>query len=515
MAGTFYSSYLEVNRETTGAIRWLPMCAEVDSIMANKDLFDQYGIALPTNYSEFVAAIDAFEAVGIKGFQTDWKYDYSCLETMQGCAIPELMSLEGTLWRMEYESESGDQVGLDDVVWPRVFEKYEQFLKDVRFQQGDEELQFSATMEPFYQGKTAMVRNTAALADIITQERGINCVMLPYFGETSKDNWLLTYPMCQLAVSNTVAQDKAKEDAVIEILMAIFSDEGQKHVAAGTSVLSYNKEVKITPTSSLQYVQDCVSSNHLYMRLASTEVFGISQDVGHKMMTGEYDAKAAYDAFNERITNYADPDAVEVMFTQRAAYSNEFTDHGSAAASSLMNTIRDSMEAEIAIGYSPVASTSIYAGDYTMQQAKWVLTARNSVYQGEYTGEEVWRFMDWLVNVKEDGSNPILHRNLMPVTSGIEYTVTEYERGKFRLEEVTVNGEPLDYGAVYTVLLVGADTFLEHETFCNCPMPDDLKEKRQAYLISDFSSQECMQEALTKTGQFLEPTEYVTVLHGN
>ena len=515
VAGTFYSSYLEVNRETTGAIRWLPMCAEVDSIMANKDLFDQYGIALPTNYSEFVAAIDAFEAVGIQGFQTDWKYDYSCLETMQGCAIPELMSLEGTLWRMEYESESGDQVGLDDVVWPRVFEKYEQFLKDVRFQQGDEELQFSVTMEPFYQGKTAMVRNTAALADNVTQERGINCVMLPYFGETSKDNWLLTYPMCQLAVSNTVAQDKAKEDAVIEVLMAIFSDEGQKHVAAGTSVLSYNKEVKITPTSSLQYVQDCISSNHLYMRLASTEVFGISQDVGHKMMTGEYDAKAAYDAFNERITNYADPDSVEVMFTQRAAYSNEFTDHGSAAASSLMNTIRDSMEAEIAIGYSPVASTSIYAGDYTMQQAKWVLTARNSVYQGEYTGEEVWRFMDWLVNVKEDGSNPILHRNLMPVTSGIEYTVTEYERGKFRLEEVTVNGEPLDYGAVYTVLLVGADTFLEHENVCYCPMPDDLKEKRQAYLISDFSSQECMQEALTKTGQFLEPTEYVTVLHGN
>ena len=515
VAGTFYSSYLEVNRETTGAIRWLPMCAEVDSIMANKDLFDQYGIALPTNYSEFVAAIDAFEAVGIKGFQTDWKYDYSCLETMQGCAIPELMSLEGTLWRMEYESESGDQVGLDDVVWPRVFEKYEQFLKDVRFQQGDEELQFSVTMEPFYQGKTAMVRNTAALADDLTQERGINCVMLPYFGETSKDNWLLTYPMCQLAVSNTVAQDKAKEDAVIEILMAIFSDEGQKHVAAGTSVLSYNKEVKITPTSSLRYVQDCISSNHLYMRLASTEVFGISQDVGHKMMTGEYDAKAAYDAFNERITNYADPDAVEVMFTQRTAYSNEFTDNGSAAASSLMNTIRDSMEAEIAIGYSPVASTSIYAGDYNLQQAKWVLTARNSVYQGEYTGEEVWRFMDWLVNVKEDGSNPILHRNLMPVTSGIEYTVTEYERGKFRLEEVTVNGEPLDYGTAYTVLLVGADTFLEHENFCNCPMPEDLKEKRQAYLVSDFSSQECMQEALTKTGQFLEPTEYVTVLHGN
>ena len=515
VAGTFYSSYLEVNRETSGAIRWLPMCAEVDSIMANKDLFDQYNIPLPTNYSEFVAAIDAFEAVGIKGFQTDWIYDYSCLETMQGCAIPELMSLEGTQWRMAYESETEDsQVGLDDTVWPKVFEKYEQFLKDVRFEQGDEELTFSVTMEPYYQGMTAMIRNTAALADTITVEMGINSVILPYFGQTSEDNWLLTYPMCQVAVSKQVEEDEAKREAVMEVLMAMFSEEGQKHVAAGTSVLSYNKEVNITPTDSLRYVQDCINSNHLYMRLASTEVFGISQDVGHKMMTGKYDAKAAYDAFDQQITHYADPDAVEVMFTQKTAYSNEFTEHGSAAASSLMNTIRSSMEADLAIGYSPTVSTSIYAGDYTLQQAKWVLTARNSIYQGEYTGEEVWRFMDWLVNVKADGSNPIQHRNLMPVTSGIEYTVTEYERGKFRLEEVTVNGQPLDKNCTYTLLLVGADTFLEHENFCNCPMPADLKEKRQAYLVDDFSSQECMQEALEKTKQFLEPTEYVTILQG-
>ena len=515
VAGTFYSSYLEVNRESSGAIRWLPMCAEVDCTMANKDLFDQYGIPLPTNYAEFVAAIDAFEAVGIKGYQTDWDYDYTCLETMQGCAIPELMSLEGTQWRMAYESETADsQVGLDDTVWPKVFEKYEQFLKDVRFEQGDEELTFSVTMEPYFQGKTAMVRNTAALADNITVEGGINSVILPYFGQTSEDNWLLTYPMCQVAVSKQVEEDEAKREAVMEVLMAMFSEEGQKHVAAGTSVLSYNKEVNITPTDSLRYVQDCINSNHLYMRLASTEVFGISQDVGHKMMTGEYDAKAAYDAFDQQITHYADPDAVEVMFTQKTAYSNEFTEHGSAAASSLMNTIRESLGDQIAIGYSPVASTSIYAGDYTLQQAKWVLTARNAIYQGEYTGAEVRRFMDWLVNVKEDGSNPIPHRNLMPVTSGLAYTVTEYEQGKFRLEKITVDGKPLDDDATYSMLLVGADTFLEHETFCNCPMPEDLKAKREAYLVSDFSSQECMQEALEKTGQFLAPSEYVTIRQG-
>ena len=169
VAGTFYSSYLEVNRESSGAIRWLPMCAEVDSIVANKDLFDQYNIPLPTNYAEFLAAIEAFEALGIQGFQTDWQYDYTCLETMQGCAIPELMSLEGTQWRIAYESGDPDTpVGLDDQVWPKVFEQYEQFLKDVHFQPGDEELDFTPVTVPYREGKTAMVRDTATFAQSLS-----------------------------------------------------------------------------------------------------------------------------------------------------------------------------------------------------------------------------------------------------------------------------------------------------------------------------------------------------------
>ena len=40
--------------------------------------------------------------------------------------------------------------------------------------------------------------------------------------------------------------------------------------------------------------------------------------------------------------------------------------------------------------------------------------------------------------MKDNGANPIRHRNYMPVTSGMEYKVTEYEQGKFRLEELTI-----------------------------------------------------------------------------
>lgn len=514
VAGTFYSSYLENNREESGAIRWLPMCAEVDSIVANKKLFDQHDIKLPTNYSEFTAAIDAFEQLGIKGFDTDWYYDYTCLETMQGSAIPELMSLEGTSWRRAYESETeGNQVGLDDVVWPVVFEKYEQFLKDVHFKKGSEEQQFTVTTQPFLDGKTAMIRNTAAFADSVTLENEkVEAVMLPYFGKTSEDNWVLTYPMCQVAVSEKVAEDPAKEEAINEVLMAIFSAEGQKHVAAGTSVLSYNKEVKITQSNSLAYIQDCIASNHLYQRLASTEIFGISQDVAHKMMTGKYDAKQAYDEFNRQITQYVDPDAKEILFTQKIAYSNDFGEHGSAAASSLMNTLRQFENDDIAIGYASVASSSIYEGEYTLQQVKWVMTFRNAIYRGDYTGKEVRRIMEWLVNIKEDGSNPVHHYNQMPVTSGLEYTVQELEKGKYELKDISIQGEPLDENRTYSLMMVGVDTYLEHPTFCNCPMPEDIKEKREDDFVTDYSSQEAVTEVLRNTQQFAQPSDYVTIV---
>ena len=60
--------------------------------------------------------------------------------------------------------------------------------------------------------------------------------------------------------------------------------------------------------------------------------------------------------------------------------------------------------------------------------------------------------------------------------------------------------------------MAGGDSLREVVTFCYCRMAVDLKSKREVYLVSDFSSQECMEEALAKTKQFLEPTEYVTIL---
>ena len=60
--------------------------------------------------------------------------------------------------------------------------------------------------------------------------------------------------MFQVAVSNKVKQDTAKEKAVMDILNAMFSKEGQMKAASGRSFLSYNKTVDVQLSDELKYI---------------------------------------------------------------------------------------------------------------------------------------------------------------------------------------------------------------------------------------------------------------------
>ena len=95
LASTYYGSYLDSYTYDDGSVNWLPTCAEVDGIIINKTLFDEYNVRVPTDYASFVAACEAFEAVGIRSFVSDFSADYTCMEVLQGASIPVLQSIEG------------------------------------------------------------------------------------------------------------------------------------------------------------------------------------------------------------------------------------------------------------------------------------------------------------------------------------------------------------------------------------------------------------------------------------
>ena len=345
--------------------------------------------------------------------------------------------------------------------------------------------------------------------------------MLPYFGETESDNWVLTYPMCQLAVSKHVEEDATKKKAIMKVLEKIFSEEGQEKLSSGASVLSYNKNINLEPGKPFEKIMDCIEGNRLYMRLASTEFFSISKTVVRKMLNHcsgyngtVYTWQQAYTEFNERLTAVQQSSTPTAVFTQANAYSSEFGEHGIPAASSVMNTMRQGNECEIAIGYSPLVSAPVFAGDYSQQQLTWLLTTKTGGYTAEYTGAEIISFMEWLVGVKEDGSNPVRNYYVLPVTSGMEYTVKDNGSGKFTLLNVTVGGQPIDEEKVYKVMTLGDDSYITDPAYCNCPMPQDLKEKRTAISGNNINILlNCLIkiEELYGMKQLLGPEQYITI----
>ncbi|MGN1140738.1 MAG: ABC transporter substrate-binding protein, partial [Oliverpabstia sp.] len=230
LASTYYGTYLDSYTYDDGTVNWLPACAEVDSFIINETLFEEYNVPVPTDYESFIAACEAFEKVGIKGYVSDFVSDFTCMEVLQGMSIANLLSMEGREWRQQYESGSTNQ--LSEEVWMPVFEKFFDMAEKVGL--GEEaEMVNRIPKEMFTEGKAAMYRGTGA--DVITfPGRGEDKVsLLPYFGDKESENWYLTYPAFQVAASNKGMDDPEREKLILDIMTAMLNQEGQEKISYG------------------------------------------------------------------------------------------------------------------------------------------------------------------------------------------------------------------------------------------------------------------------------------------
>lgn len=291
-AGAIYDSYLTSFTNEDGSVNWLPMCADVHGFIADKALFDKYNIPLPTDYESFVSACQAFEQVGIRGYVSDFSYDYTCMETLQGLSIPKLTSEEGRKWRTSYsDPASTDHVGLDDVVWPVVFEQMEQFIKDANLTPDVLELDYDPVIQMYTNGEAAMISGSSARVQEF-RDQGIDTVLPPYFDQ-SGEQWLMTTPYLQVALNRNLENDEARREKAMKVLDVMISEEGQTILPTGDDVLSYSQDVGIHLTDSLENLRPLIEQNHMYIRIASNDFFAQSKDVVSKMITGEYNAQQA------------------------------------------------------------------------------------------------------------------------------------------------------------------------------------------------------------------------------
>ena len=123
VASSYYDIYLENYKTSEGKVFWVPMSGTVDGIVANKELFEQYNIPVPSDFDSFISACQAFETYGIRGYSIDLSIDYNALHLLQGMGIESLSSVDGIIWRKDYDDGKTNQ--LDSRVWLPAFEKLE------------------------------------------------------------------------------------------------------------------------------------------------------------------------------------------------------------------------------------------------------------------------------------------------------------------------------------------------------------------------------------------------------
>ena len=460
-AGAVYNTYLNSFKNEDGSVNWLPVCADAHGFVVNRSLFEQYGIPLPTDYESFVSACQAFEKVGIRGFTADYTYDYTCMETLQGLSAAELTTTEGRKWRTAYsDPASTARVGLDDTVWPGVFERMAQFIQDTHLTADDLENTYDDVTGMFRNGEAAMYFGSSAGVKVF-QDEGIDTIFLPFFSQNG-EKWIMTTPYFQIALNRDLEQDTARREKAMKVLNVMLSEEAQSRIVAdGQDLLSYSQNVPLRLTEYMKDVRDVVEENHMYIRIASNDFFAVSKDVVSKMIAGEYTAQQAYRAFNARLLAEDTPADEEIVLTSGKSYSNVFHANGGSASFSVMaNTLRGVYSTDVLLATANSFTGSVLQADYNKKMAASMIMPNGLMSrQRTMTGAELKETVRAFVEGCEGGFVPF-NRGSLPVVSGIAVEVKE-AGGSYTLTGITRNGQPLGDDDTVTVTCLAAENQME------------------------------------------------------
>ena len=460
-AGAVYNTYLNSFKNEDGSVNWLPVCADAHGFVVNRSLFEQYDIPLPTDYASFVAACQAFEAVGIRGFTADYAYDYNCMETLQGLSAAELTTTEGRKWRTAYSDPASTvRVGLDDAVWPGAFERMAQFIQDTHLTADDLALTYDDVTGMFRNGEVAMYFGSSAGVKMF-QDEGIDTIFMPFFCQNG-EKWIMTTPYFQVALNRDLEQDTARREKAMKVLNVMLSEEAQNRIVAdGQDVLSYSQNVPLRLTDYMKDVRDVVEENHMYIRIASNDFFAISKDVVSKMIAGKYTAKQAYRAFNAQLLAEEEPAADEPVLTSGQSYSNVFHENGGNAAFSVMaNTLRGVYGTDVLLATANSFTGSVLKADYNQKMADSMIMPNGLMSrQRTMTGAELKETVRAFVEGCEGGFVPF-NRGSLPIVSGIAVEVKE-NNGSYTLTGITRNGQPLRDDDTITVTCLATSKQME------------------------------------------------------
>ena len=446
----YYSYALQYYKNSKNEIQWLPICGMPQTIIANKTLFEQFGIKIPENYKEYAQACQQFYDNGIKPYSLDLAEDWSAHEVIQTGAIGEFMSLDGIKWRSSAESSSGD-IAFDDTLWERIFSETNTFLKDSHFTKDDISVDINTATQRFLEGKAAMFHGYPALMQEYQEQMDAELTRIPFFSQISDESFINMTPSLNIAFNKDLEKDQEKLDLAFDVLDRMISKEGQTLIAEGKGVISLNVDVP-NMMEDVPGLEDEINNNSVYIRYSAQKSFDASLKAVHGLLSGEMDETQAYDAFRSTMNSKDSKEKNTVNFKNE--YSISLNDkNGRDAASSILTTIREENDAQLALVPYYYFTSSIYKGECTGSRVA-LMTAKSSdapLYLAKINGKEVYELAEKYL-ADSDEKFHVTNKYELPIASGMKIIVSQEENG-FSLQDIEVNKKKTDKDKEYSILL--------------------------------------------------------------
>ena len=446
----YYSYALQYYKNSKDEIQWLPICGIPQTIIANKTLFDQYGIKIPENYEEYAQACQQFYDNGIKPYSLDLAEDWSAHEVIQTGAIGEFMSLDGIKWRSSAESAS-ENIAFDDALWERIFSETNTFLRDSHFTKEDISVDINTATQMFLEGKAAMFHGYPALMQDFQEQMDAELIRIPFFSQISDEAFINMTPSLNIAFNKDLEKDQEKLDLALDVLDCMISEEGQKLIAEGSGVISLNIDVP-SMMEDVPGLEDEISDNSVYIRYSAQKSFDASLEAVHGLLSGEMDATQAYNVFRNVMNSKDTEEKATVNFEHK--YSISLNDkNGRDAASSILTTIRKENDAQLAFSPYYYFTSSVYKGECAGSRVA-LMTAKSSdtsLYLAKINGKQIHELVSkYLTDSNDDFS--VTDKYELPIASGMKIVIKD-EENKFSLKDIIVNEKKLDEEKEYSILL--------------------------------------------------------------
>ena len=493
----YYPYALQYYADSDGAIKWLPVCGIPETIIANKSLFDRYGIKIPTNYEEFAECCTKLHESGIKPYTSELAMDWAAHSLIQGAAIDRFSSIEGIEWRSRIES-SQEEESFRDHFWKQIFSEVNTFLKDTYLTAEDLECNLETARERFVNGEAAMFRGTPGVMEYLKSHMDSELVRIPYFSQTSDESWIYTYPSFNIAFNRKLEENEEKLDLAMKVLDCFLSEKGQKLVADGDGMISYTAHVK-SSFDGMMGVEEQIQNNAFYIRYASNGSFSGSLQAVKGLLSGQMDETQAYEAFRHEVCSRKEEEPSVIEFQKQYDIGINGT-YGRDAASSILTTVRKNCNVELAFSSYGYYTSSIYKGSCTETQANMMVAQNDGTFlwQVSLNGGQIKALINgYLADAAGDFYPSSKYE--FPVASGMKL-ILEPEGDHFQLKDIQIGGRSLDDNETHDILLTN-----DMRTILQTLYPDVEITKLDANLAKAWRS------AVGSGQQPCEPEDYIKV----